>query len=151
MEFHKFVSEDTLNAYLTDSFDHGEIMIAEKNVPVIVREKNNEIYPQVLAHLNSLGKRAVAEIHPWVLLMLIDMEELDKIICDPQTDANKLPDQDVAGSSSVKNSSITQAECEPNSRLAPAAISNPGKWTTAAVKYLLELFCENNNRFNNPT
>lgn len=95
MEFHKFVSEDTLNAYLTDSFDHGEIMMAEKNVPVIVREKNNEIYPQVLAHLNSLGKRAVAEIDTWVLLMLIDMEELDKIMCDPQTDANKLPDQDV--------------------------------------------------------
>ncbi|WAR20622.1 hypothetical protein MAR_002460, partial [Mya arenaria] len=84
LRFHNHVSRDILKSYLAHNEEYGNKLQKQTfpaDIPVIVKEYTNEVYPVVLKKLNHIGEDAVKEIHPWVLCTLIDWSHFDKVIC----------------------------------------------------------------------
>lgn len=86
-QFHQHFSNNILKSYLACDKQYGEQLqrsVFPADIPVIVRNYTNTVYPEVLENLNDLGRLAVQEMHPWVLCTLIDWADFDKAItCSP--------------------------------------------------------------------
>jgi hypothetical protein len=53
---------------------------------IFSQEYKEEVYPQVSANLNELGKLALEKIHPWILNTLVDWDNFDKLICSKEVE-----------------------------------------------------------------
>ena len=80
--FWQHISKETLDSYLVATYESGEkLRKIMPGVPVIVRGFSATVYEEVIENLTERGKEAVEAINPWLMVTLIDVEELDKVIC----------------------------------------------------------------------
>lgn len=88
MHYHAFVSTETLNSYLVNSYKE-EIEIYNKHpeiTSVIVKKYTDKLYEKVRNSLNERGADASLEMDAWLINTLVDEDNFDECIRD-------MPDQ----------------------------------------------------------
>ncbi|XP_046559123.1 uncharacterized protein LOC124268144 [Haliotis rubra] len=81
--YHHHVSTDILATYVVSDQRTSDAFMAKmgKGTSVIVKSYSEQVYPHILQNLTPTGEKAVAEIHPWILNLLIDWCSFDSVIC----------------------------------------------------------------------
>lgn len=84
-KYHRFASKSILKSYVCENernADYFRRRADPADIPVIVCDKKNGVYKEVMANLNEEGKESVAAVNrPWLINMLVDWCQFDKMIC----------------------------------------------------------------------
>ncbi|XP_033758103.1 uncharacterized protein LOC117340452 [Pecten maximus] len=124
------------------------------NVPVIVQEKTTEVYSHVLQNLTSLGQQAVAQINPWIINVLIDWDNFDKVICisplpgtDETFNEHENDDENNDDNEDDKFNHAAILPAIPFSNSHSVDTDENFRWTTQSTKLLISQYKENQQSF----
>ena len=83
--YHRFISREFLKSYIasnhTDALTFSNVA-SPADIPIITKQKQNEIYKHVLDNLTDGGKEAMKDIQPWIFNTLVDWSpQFEAFVC----------------------------------------------------------------------
>ena len=81
------ISNGILECYLAkDEQDSDLLRQKNRDIDIIVHKYSEKVFDQVKERLNDRGNEAVEKMSPWIINTLIDFDDFDNIIMDPDVD-----------------------------------------------------------------
>ncbi|CAC5407271.1 unnamed protein product [Mytilus coruscus] len=147
-QYHAHIPRGILKSLVCETEESASKMrrkIGVADIPVITKKYSETVYDHILKNLTAIGKDVKEEVHPWIVNVLVDWANLNKLICSCPIEPSELDKHDrveVAGSSKVPISKSAMDKTN--------SYSSIKTWKPQEEMKLIDIKVKNDFRFNKP-